>query len=119
MNQGSQAAQLLDRTAALDRIGGDEELLREIAGLFLSEYPSLIAEIRVAVQIGDARALERSAHSLKGSVANFEACAAVDAAFRLESMGRNGNLDQTASALAALEAAFEALHPALIDLSTQ
>jgi len=110
---------VLDRSAALDRVGGDEELLREIASLFLSEYPSLMQEVRDAVQKRDPSALERSAHSLKGSVANFEAHDAVRASFRLESMGRTKNLDGVVAALVDLEAAFQALEPALVNLSTE
>lgn len=117
MNQGPQHALLFDRSAALERIGGDEELLQEIADLFLEEYPVLIKEIRNAVASRNAESLERSAHSLKGSVANFEARAAMEAAFRLESMGRTHNLDQAGQALLDLEAALEALDPALRDVS--
>ncbi len=116
MKPGFQSAVLFDRSAALDRIGGDEELLREIAELFLAEYPTLIQDIRVALKNGDAAGLERSAHSLKGSVANFEARSAVDAAFRLETMGRARNLDRAPSAFAELEAVLLALHPELRNL---
>jgi two-component system sensor histidine kinase/response regulator len=119
MNQEPETAPLLDRSAALERIGGDEELLREIARLFLSEYPLLIQEIRLAIENGDTEALERSAHSLKGSVANFEARCAVDAAFRLEALGRNRSLDRVGPALADLEAAFESLNPELKRLSSE
>jgi two-component system, sensor histidine kinase and response regulator len=119
MNQGPQPAVLFDRSAALDRIGGDEELLQEIANLFLEEYPNLIHEIRAAVLSRDADALERGAHSLKGSVANFEAHAAVEVSLRLESMGRSGNLEQAKAALVELEAVFEALDPALRNLSAR
>src|SRR5215217_6800948 len=118
MNSSSNPTMALDRSAALDRVGGDEELLREIASLFLSEYPVLVQEIRDAVERRDALALERSAHSLKGSVANFEAHAAVSASFRLEAIGRSKDLDQVATALAELDAAFRALEPALVDLTT-
>jgi two-component system sensor histidine kinase/response regulator len=112
-------AVLLDRSAALERIGGDEELLREIAGLFLAEYPTLMQDIRLALESGDAEALERNAHSLKGSVANFEARPAVEAALTLEAMGRTRNLDRAPTALIELEAVLRALHPELISLSNQ
>ena len=61
----------LDCAVALERLGGDEELLREVARLFLDEYPMLINEIRSAAAVMDASALERAAHSMKGSVSNF------------------------------------------------
>ena len=78
---------LVDRAAVLDRVGGDEELLREITCIFLTEYPRLIDEIRSAVDSRDAKRLERAAHSLKGSVSNFGAQAATEAAYRLEIIG--------------------------------
>ena len=61
----------LDKAVALDRLGGDEELLQEVAELFLEEYPPLMTQIRSAIDNGNSQELERSAHSLKGSVANF------------------------------------------------
>lgn len=119
MKPGFQADMLLDRSAALERIGGDEELLREIAGLFLAEYPALMQDIRIALERGDPEALERGAHRLKGSVANFESRPAVEAALRLEAMGRIRNLDRAPSALTELEAVLRALHPELISLSNR
>ena len=37
--------QVLDRATALARVGGDLDLLKEIAGLFLDEYPRALDEI--------------------------------------------------------------------------
>ena len=48
-----------------------------------------------------------AAHALKGSVANFRANAAVDAASQLELMGRHGDLSLADSALANLEKEIE------------
>src|ERR1700676_33856 len=79
----------LDRQLALSRVGGDLELLREIAILFLDECPRALLEIQRALAAEDAVKLENAAHSLKGSVANFGASAAVAAALRLEQMGRS------------------------------
>ena len=50
----------LDCAVALERLGGDEELLREVAGLFLDEYPMLMNEIRKAAVSRDADALQRA-----------------------------------------------------------
>jgi HPt (histidine-containing phosphotransfer) domain-containing protein len=104
---------VLDREAALDRMGGDQELLKEIALLFLGDYPKLIEKLRQAVEQSDAVELERAAHALKGSVANFSARTAVKAALTLEEMGRSGNLAGAREALATLESVFEALRPEL------
>lgn len=93
----------LDREAALGRVGGDEDLLRDIGQLFLEEYPSLLEAIHAAIAAQDAHRLERSAHSLKGSVANFGAAGAVAAALRLEKLGRAQSFDGVAGAVADLE----------------
>ncbi len=95
----------LDRRLALSRVGDDLELLREIADLFLEECPRALLELHQALAGADALKLENAAHSLKGSVANFGASAAVDAAFRLEQMGRAGQLVEAPAALHALEEA--------------
>jgi HPt (histidine-containing phosphotransfer) domain-containing protein len=52
---------------------------------------------------GDAGALQRAAHSLKGSAGNFDDQAGA-AARRLEEIGRSGDLTEASSACAELEA---------------
>ena len=107
----------LDYAVALERLGGDEELLQEVAQLFLGEYPSLMSEIHQAVVIGNAYKLERAAHSLKGSIANFGADSAVQAALALEKLGRSGNLTGANEAYADLASIMEQLHPSFEKLA--
>ena len=45
---------VVDLELALARVGGDEELLREIAVLFIEECPRALVEIQEAVAAGDA-----------------------------------------------------------------
>jgi len=99
----------LDRQLALSRVGGDKQLLREIADLFMEECPRAFAEIREAIAHGDAAKLENAAHALKGSVANFGARDAVDAAFRLEQMGRANQMSEAEGTLHKLESALSAV----------
>lgn len=100
---------VLDRELALSRVGGDADLLKEIADLFLVEYPKILTDLRAAAAAGDARRVERTAHALKGSVSNFGATLVVEAARSLEAMGRAAQLTETAPAMAALESALEVL----------
>lgn len=102
---------VLSRDALLARVGGDAALLSAMASLFLQEYPGYLAGIREAVVSHDARALENTAHALKGSVSNFLAQAATQAAQTLELMGRAGNLDGAERALATLESEVARLTP--------
>jgi HPt (histidine-containing phosphotransfer) domain-containing protein len=113
----SQGIMNLNRALALERVGGDEELLREIAGLFLEDYPSLITQIEQAVAASDANSLERAAHSLKGSIANFGSDPAYHAAFELEQIGRNKNLEHAAEAYARLLSVMGHVCPELEALS--
>jgi len=97
----------VDLSAALARVSGDQELLEEIARLFLEQYPEALERIRQAIAASDGAALEREAHLLKGAVANFEAPAAAEAAFRLEKAGRVGDWQAVPAAFGELEAALE------------
>lgn len=103
----------LDEAVALSRVGGDFELLREVVGLFLDDYPQALDKIREAVTAGDQANLERQAHSLKGSVSTFGAKEAFEAALSLEKQGRNGDLTSAAEGLSRLEQALSALRPEL------
>jgi signal transduction histidine kinase/CheY-like chemotaxis protein/HPt (histidine-containing phosphotransfer) domain-containing protein len=75
-----------------DRFDGDLDLLRIVAGTFLETSPPLLSDIREAIAAGDAGSVSQIAHRLRGSLANFGADHAVEAAFRLEKMGAEGDL---------------------------
>ena len=75
-----------------DRFDGDLDLLRVVAATFLECTPPLLHDIRQGIVAGDAGSVSRIAHRLRGSLANFAADEAVDAACRLERMGAEGDL---------------------------
>jgi len=112
----AEASAVFDKAVALSRVGGDAELLKEIAILFLDDYPKSLSELRDAVETGDAKRVERTAHGLKGSVSNFGARPAVDAALQLETMGRSQKLIEVEDLLRTLELALAALRPELESL---
>ena len=86
------AAPVMDAEAALESVEGDRDLLEEIARLFQSECPRMVAEIREALKARDARLLEHLAHTLKGSSANVGGCLVAQAAGELEMQARSGDL---------------------------
>jgi PAS domain S-box-containing protein len=104
---------VLDPRALLARVAGDRKLLRELVEIFRAECPSNVARIRGALEQGDAEALRKAAHAFKGSLANLSAARAVEAAFRLEQMGRSGDLSEAAAAFSELEAEVARLNEAL------
>ena len=105
-----------DRALALARVGGDAELLREIALLFIDDYPRVLSELRQALERADHKGVERTAHGLKGSVSNFGAPAAVEAARMIEMLGRSQRLDEARQVVRTLELALAALRPELESL---
>ena len=106
----------LDESLALSRVGGDVDLLKEVIGLFLDDYPGTFEKIKSAVAASDATALEHHAHSLKGSVSTFGAGRAFEAAFELEKQGRNKDLRGAREGVLQLEQALAALRPELQSL---
>lgn len=112
---GNQLANL-NRAVALERVGGDFELLQEITKLFLEHSPELVCGMQTALKAGDAKALEHAAHSFKGSVGNFGAEACYEAAFKLECLARKSDLAAAAAAFIDLEHEIAILQPALAAL---
>jgi HPt (histidine-containing phosphotransfer) domain-containing protein len=90
-------------------VGGDEELLREVLQLFLSEYPNLFDDVQRAVEQSNASSLERAAHTLKGSLSTIGAEFAAQTALSLELMGRTGQLDGASEQLGNLNMALTRL----------
>jgi HPt (histidine-containing phosphotransfer) domain-containing protein len=112
------AATTIDRAQALEFVGGDARLLRELAQLFLDSYPAELAAVRLACARNDLRALGRAAHAMKGSIRIFDA-SAFEAALRVETLARAGDADQVAAACAGLEKALAGLRPALAALAAE
>ena len=98
-----------DRAEALARVGGSEELLRDLVELFRSECPKQMDEIRRQQAAGDLAGLSRAAHALKGSVSMFAAQKAYDAALRIEKMGRAGDVSDFDDAWHDLQTAIDRL----------
>jgi signal transduction histidine kinase/DNA-binding response OmpR family regulator len=109
----------IDHAAMLAAVEGDEELLRELAALFLHDYPHRLAEIREAIARQDTTALARVAHSLKGAVGSLGAHDACAAALHLEQTGWSGDLAQVPAAYATLEREMQRLTQGLSALSEE
>lgn len=78
----------LNYDAALQGVEGDHELLAELGGLFLEDFPKQMRALWQAIELRDGKSIERIAHSLKGAIGSFAAQPAYEAALRLEGLGR-------------------------------
>jgi PAS domain S-box-containing protein len=107
----------LDRQGALANAGGDEGLLQELAQVFLADCPRLLADLRGALERGEAARLKLAAHTLKGSLFSLAARPAAQAAQQLEILARDGDLGRARPVVAALDQELERLRPALVALA--
>lgn len=89
--------------AMLERLGGDEDLTRQLVSLFLEEYPRLMAAVRASVGHVNADEVRRAAHALKGSIGNFTDSTPMTTAAELELLGRDNRLADAHAVLARLE----------------
>jgi signal transduction histidine kinase/CheY-like chemotaxis protein len=85
---------VFNRAEALEQCLGSEDMLGQLARVFLQNADQMLAAIEQAIQSQDAAALHRSAHTFKGAVGNLAAKKAYDAALRLEQMGRGKDLSR-------------------------
>jgi two-component system sensor histidine kinase/response regulator len=108
-------SELIDWAHALGGVNQDEALLRDVVEAFLEEAPQLLGQIRKAIDEADQAVLLRAAHTIKGSLRFFGAHVGYEHAFRLETMGRRGELEDAAETLAILEAQWARITPVLLD----
>jgi HPt (histidine-containing phosphotransfer) domain-containing protein len=106
---------VLDWKLALSRVDGDENLLMDLARLFCDECERMLSTVQEAAENNDCTALQRAAHSLKGSVAAFGAQNAVDAALKVERLARSEDLQGRDEIVATLTAEVKQLRTALED----
>lgn len=99
----------INRPELSERLDGDFDLFRELTDLFFDDSASLISRIKNSIDSGDMEGLRKNAHTLKGAVSNFSAQGAYEAAFELETAGRNNCADGLAEKLAALENEIQAV----------
>ena len=90
-------------SVVLEAFDNDWEFLTSSIDLFISEYPAMLQGIQQAVETGNDKDLERSAHALKGMLGNFRARNAAKTALNLEHMAREGDLTAAPAELAQLE----------------
>jgi CheY-like chemotaxis protein len=81
---------------------GDRDLLMRVVDLFKEDYPNGLEQIEKSIAQGDAEALCRSAHKLKGSLITLDMQAAVDLAVELEHLGELESMDDAEEALSRL-----------------
>ena len=97
-----------DRLELLRRVGpGDGSLLVGLIDTFVTQAPSNLADLVAAVSTGDAAALHRAAHRLKGSAANMGVVGVAAICAELEDLARAGRLARAPALVRDLEAEWD------------
>jgi len=81
------------------RVGNDQELLRELIGMFLEDCPGWVEQIQSSVRGADARNLKLFAHLLAARLRTSASGVVTEAARRLERMGQSGELGRRRGSL--------------------
>ncbi|MBF0259835.1 MAG: response regulator, partial [Desulfamplus sp.] len=94
---------VFDREDFLNRIGGNEALLKK----FIPTFPDIlfeeISKLKSASDRKDAGDIRLHAHTIKGTCANFSAERLSDIAFRIEESEKEGLIDTAASLIDKME----------------
>ncbi len=93
----------IDWSALKENCAGDDSLVNEVLDLFRKEAPALLSDVKAATARGDAQAVKRTAHRLKGALVSLAAMPSVAAARELEHMGNANDLARVAEAFTTLE----------------
>jgi len=95
-------------------LGGDDPtIIVELIALFRSDTPALLTQIQTALTDGDAKVVQRAAHTLKASSAILGAHALAAHCERLETLARGQQLADGDSVLTQIAIAFAQVDEAL------
>lgn len=109
-------AQAFNEQDLLDTVGNDLAFLAETVQMLEIDGPSLMKQIHQALAAGDAPALGRAAHTLKGMIANFCSPQTQAIALEVEKVGKSGNLAAAPRMVKALDEQLKSLIGQLIAL---
>ncbi len=102
-NLDTPAAPLSAPITPLERIGGDEKLLRKLIRTFLLDSPKRMATLKRALANKNVETLVATSHALKGSIGIFSAEAASNAARDLQQSAKDENFAASARHFATLK----------------
>jgi protein-histidine pros-kinase len=110
-------AAVLDEASLVALVSGDGAVLGELAELYAQDASQRLAELRAALSRQDRRALERAAHSFKGSAGSLFGTSTAEAAELLETIAGDGGPAQLQHAFDRLAGEAARLGKALAQLA--
>lgn len=95
-----------------------EDFINELIDTFLEDAPKMIAELQSSLNVKDADAFRRAAHSMKSNANTFGATHLAALAKELEMLGKENKLDDSGDKLRALEEAYASVREELKGLKS-
>ena len=99
----------VDLAALREDLGDDDEMVRDLSRMFANDTPQLMQEIERALEAGDLKTVQRTAHRLKGSIGVFHASEVFAVAHQMETAGERGDDPRAREVLPELHSAVEAM----------
>jgi PAS domain S-box-containing protein len=107
-----------DIDVALSRVGGDQQLLSDLAKIFCEQSPKLLSAIETAIDQRNLPGLKRGAHSLRSAIATFAADHASEVAAQLEDSSRSEGFEEYRATFTQLKSLVGELQRDLEELAT-
>ena len=104
-----------DRSRALDGVGGDEEFLSELVGIFCAACPTLLESLEESIATKKLFSAAETAQLLGHAAQNLAATGFMQAALAVEMMTRRNELEDIGEALHAIRQEAGRLVDALAD----
>jgi CheY-like chemotaxis protein len=100
----------------LQKMMGDSDAVLDVIGCFLEQTPPMLEQLQQAIDEQDSPAVQKYAHTLKGSSASIGALAFSEKCRVLEHQGRAGNLETAAATMRQVNTAYTQTEAALESL---
>ena len=107
MDESEHDVPVFDLESAVDRVGGNIELLVEICGMFMDLWEESQGDFQTALAAQDHDEIRRVAHRIKGSAGNLSAGVVAEAAAELELSGADGEIETVEALVQKLDLAVQ------------
>jgi len=108
-----------DPAAALERVAGDKALLVELIAIFFEDYPRYHAALQQSLEQGDLAALQKAAHTLKGSLSYLGAKEGASLALKIEQAALESNAASARELIPQFTAYIDSIKPLMMSLSEE
>lgn len=112
-------ADIFDRAGALRLLSGRQDLLCELARLFLQEGPRLWQQVHDAASRSDMHELERAVHSIRGATVYYQSRLFAQSCQRLQAAAQADSSSEAGKVLPDFDRHYKQLYQALSELSAQ